>query len=83
MRDQDTGVIVPWLTERERKTAWLRDNPPENAGGEYENQEGLLRHLATLKKDEIADFGRWIKMHYVNTDGLLMQIKKIHANVKK
>lgn len=76
-------MIENWETEKERIGQHLRDNPPPDAGGEYRNTAGLLSYLATLRKPEIAKTARWIKMHYVNTESLMVQIRKIHHSAKK
>lgn len=76
-------MLVKWQTERERRIQHLRDNPPDDAGKEYGNPDGLLAYLPKLSKSEIADLGIWIKMHYINTESLIMQIRKIHHCAKK
>lgn len=67
------------LTDKDRDDKWLRDNPPPDAGREYNNEDGLLSYLKKCSPDEIARTARWIKMHYVNTDRLIERIRTVYS----
>ena len=71
------------LTDKDRENAWLRDNPPPDAGNEYLNQEGLLKYLKTSNKEQIARTAKWVKMHYINTDEFLARIRAVYSKAKK
>ena len=71
------------LTDKERDDKWLRDNPPPDAGREYNNEDGLLAYLKKCNPEEIARTATWIKMHYVNTDRLVSKIRNIYKQKVK
>ena len=72
-----------FLTEKERELKWLRDNPPPDAGREYNNEDGLITYLKKCNKEEIARTASWVKIHYVNTDLLLARIRTVYKSKVK
>ena len=66
------------MTEEEELCA---DKPPD-AGCNYKKPDFLCLFLEKQPPEYIARCGKWVKIHYTNTDPLLTKIRDIYLRKK-